>query len=234
MIRCSVVIPTSDRPTSLEGAMNALARQDMPPDEYEIIVCDGTMRDDTRALVDHWRAVHPVPVTYVQVPTPQRGPAALRNAGARAARGEVLAFTDGDAIPEPDWLRQGWLALSDDAADAASGRIDVHATDEASDNGLNSTQLELPGLTANCFCRRRVFECVGGFDTAGRATSPDGDLFTKLTDRGFDVVHAGDAVVVHTAHPAPRGRSYHRLAMIIQFGTKVAAAALRRGVRAIR
>jgi glycosyltransferase involved in cell wall biosynthesis len=228
VIRCSVVIPTSDRPALVTRVMDALARQDLPPDEYEIIVCDGGERDDTRVVVEHWRAVNPVPVTYI--PAGASGPTALYNAGARAARGEVLAFTDDGAIPEPGWLRHGWLALSDDAADAASGRTDPPATADVVEQGTDPAQFELPGLAANCFCRRRVFEIVGGFETSDRKTPhANGDLFAKLTERGFDVVHATDAVVIH---PAQYRASARRLLRFGLFGALVnALAGMRRRKR---
>ena len=218
MIRCSVVIPTSDRPALVTRVMDALARQDLPPDEYEIIVCDGGERDDTRAVVEHWRAVNPVPVTYI--PAGVSGPTALCNAGARAARGEVLAFTDDGAIPEPGWLRHGWLALSEGAADAASGRIDLPAgDDDPTRYGSDPAQLELPGLAANCFCSRRAFESVGGFDPDDRRTAgSDGGLFAKLIQRGFDVVHATDAVVIHPAQHRASTRQLLRFGFLAAFG----------------
>src|SRR5512133_3600685 len=44
------------------------------------------------------------------------GPATARNMGWRAARGEIIAFTDDDCIPEPDWLSSGVSAFVDDVA----------------------------------------------------------------------------------------------------------------------
>ena len=221
MIRCSVVIPTCDRPALVTRVMDALARQDLPPDEYEIIVCDGGERDDTRAVVEHWRAVNPVPVTYI--PAAASGATALCNTGARVARGEVIAFTDDGAIPEPGWLRHGWLALSDDAADAASGRIDAPAAADVSDHGTDPSQLELPGLASNCFCRRRVFEIIGGFETDHRKTPHnDGALFAKLNARGFDVVHATDAVVIHPARDRASTRQLLRFGFLAVLGSAFA------------
>src|SRR5919107_5313113 len=104
MISGSVVIPTHRRPELLARVLDALAKQDVAPGEFEIIVCDDAGSEETRAQVEQWRDTHPVPIVYVSVPTPNRGPAAMRNAGWRAARGDVIAFTDDDTIPEPDWL----------------------------------------------------------------------------------------------------------------------------------
>src|SRR5919107_1797272 len=125
MIRGSVVIPTYRRPELLERVLEALTKQDLPADEFEVIVCDDAGSEETCAQVERWRAASPVSFVYLTAATPKLGPAAMRNAGWRAARGDVIAFTDDDTIPEPDWLRRGLLALADDAADAASGQIVV-------------------------------------------------------------------------------------------------------------
>jgi glycosyltransferase involved in cell wall biosynthesis len=208
-IRGSVVIPTYRRPELLERVLDALAKQDLPPDEFEVIVCDDAVSEETRAQVERRRAAHPIAITYIGAAPPQRGPAAMRNAGWRAARGDVIAFTDDDTIPEPDWLRRGMLALADDAADAASGSIVVPLPDEPTDYELDAARLEGAGfVTANCFCRRAVLQCVGGFDPRFRAAwREDSDLFFKLIEAGFDVVHATNAVVVHPVRPAPWGVS---------------------------
>ena len=208
MIRCSVVIPTCQRPDLLARVLDALATQTLAPDEFEIIVCDDAGSDETRTLVERWRDVHPVSITYISGP-PKQGPAAMRNAGWRRARGEIVAFTDDDTVPEPDWLRQGLLALADDAADAASGRIIVPLPDDPTDYERDTARLEGAGfVTANCFCRRSTLQCVGGFDPRFReAWREDSDLFFKLIKGGFDVVYAMDAIVVHPVRPAPWGVS---------------------------
>jgi len=148
---------------------------------------------------------HDVAISYITGATPTRGPAAMRNAGWRIARGDVIAFTDDDAIPDRDWLRQGVLALGADAADAASGRIVVPLPDDPTDYERHVARLERSDfVTANCFCRRRVLECVRGFDARFRvACREDSDLLFKLIEYGFEVVYAINAVVVHPVRPRP-------------------------------
>lgn len=206
---CSVVIPTYERPALLERTLDALAVQTLAPHDFEIIVCDDAGSDATREVVDRWRRAHGIPIAYLTGATPARGPAAMRNAGWRIARGEVIAFTDDDTIPDRDWLRQGLLALDSDASDAASGSIYVPLPDDPTDYERDVARLEQAGfVTANCFCRRRVLECVHGFDPRFRvAWREDSDLYFRLIEHGFDVVHAINAIVVHPVRPAPWGVS---------------------------
>jgi len=209
MIKCSVVIPTYRRPELLARVLDALAHQTLPPDEFEILVCDDACSEETRAQVAEYAASQAVPVAYLSAATPRRGPAAMRNVGWRAARGAIIAFTDDDTIPEPDWLQQGLIALGDDAADAASGHIVVPLPDDPTDYERDAARLEGAGfVTANCFCRRDVLQSLGGFDPRFRAAwREDSDLFFNLIAHGFDVVYAMDAVVVHPVRPAPWGVS---------------------------
>jgi len=197
-MRCSVVVPTCDRPVLLARTLNALAAQTLAPDEYEIIVCDDGASDATRSVVEQCREASTVSITYVPGSPPKQGPSAMRNAGLKISRGEIIAFTDDDARPDPDWLRQGLLALEVDDADAASGRIVVPLPDEAASYERDAAWVERAGfVTSNWFCRRWVLDCVGGFDARIRAPWHEGSglLFTLL-DAGFDVVHATDAVVI--------------------------------------
>jgi glycosyltransferase involved in cell wall biosynthesis len=183
--------------------------QTLAHDKFEIIVCDDAGSDVTREVVDRWRAAHDIAITYLTGAAPAQGPAAMRNAGWRISSGEVIAFTDDDTIPDPDWLRQGLVALEADAADAAAGSIFVPLPDDPTDYERDVARLETAGfVTANCFCRRRALESVHGFDPRFRvAWREDSDLYFKLIEHGFEVVHAINAIVVHPVRPAPWGAS---------------------------
>jgi len=137
-----------------------------------------------------------------------RGPAAARNLGWRAARGEVIAFTDDDCLPAPSWLEQGLLALQAGAA-GACGRTLVPLPSRPSDYERDVAGLERSlFITANCFYRRSALASVGGFDERfPLAWREDSDLFFSLLERGAGLARAPGAVVVHPIRPAPWGVS---------------------------
>jgi glycosyltransferase involved in cell wall biosynthesis len=96
----SVIIPTLNRPAALERALAALSWSNFPRREFEVIVVDDGGSVDLRHIVDRFRDGIDVKV----IRQSNLGPAAARNAGARAARGRFLAFTDDDCEPDESWV----------------------------------------------------------------------------------------------------------------------------------
>jgi glycosyltransferase involved in cell wall biosynthesis len=143
-----------------------------------------------------------LPVIY------RHGPAAARNAGWRAARGAIIAFTDDDCIPTPGWLSAGAAAFAAGAA-AVDGQIVVPLPDAPTDYERDAAGLMVAEFaTANCFYRRDVLAAVGGFDEQfGTAWREDADLFFTLVERGYRTERAESAVVVHPVRPAGWGVS---------------------------
>lgn len=228
-IRISVVMPTYRRPELLERCLTALLRQDYDADAYEILVCDDAASEETRVQVETAAerlvgvcemagaggattavvATRRAPVVrYIPVTGATHGPAAARNRGWRAARGAVIAFTDDDTVPDATWLRAGEDAIEGDA-DAAWGRTVVPVPAVPTDYERDAGRLaEAQFVTANCFCRREVLAQLGGFDERFRAAwREDADLYFSLLSRGYRVVHAPQAVVVHPVRPARWGVS---------------------------
>jgi glycosyltransferase involved in cell wall biosynthesis len=102
----SVVIPVRDDPAGVLAVTAALEAQTLPRDRFEVIVA-----------VDGGEAPTVPPGVRVEA-EPPRNSYAARN---RAARAEVLAFTDADCVPEPDWLEAGLAAL--EQADVVAGAV---------------------------------------------------------------------------------------------------------------
>ncbi len=207
--RVSVVVPTYRRPELLERCLEALVTQTYLPHHYEIIVADDGADPETELQLTQWRA-NGHTVRYVPVSGTQ-GPAGARNAGWHAARGEIVAFTDDDCIPAPDWLAHGVGAFTHGVV-GASGRIKVPLSGTPTDYELNARELEKAEFaTANCFYRRAILEAVGGFDERFElAWREDSDLYFRLLEHVGDperFVRVPEALVVHPIRPAPWGVS---------------------------
>jgi GT2 family glycosyltransferase len=204
-LRISVVIPTYRRPELLQRCLLALSKQTLAADEYEIVVADDAASEATRQQVETFAPqVHYLPVTQ------SHGPAAARNVGWRAARAALIAFTDDDCVPSPTWLERAVAAFDADAnLSAAGGTIVVPLPARPTDFERDTSGLEQAEFaTANCFCRRRMLEEVGGFDEQFRAAwREDSDLHFSILERGGRIARIADAVVVHPARAASWGVS---------------------------
>jgi GT2 family glycosyltransferase len=204
----SVVVPTFARADLLTRCVRALMRQGLPPDAYEILVADDGASARIQELVETL-AVNAAPglrVRYLAV-SGKHGPAAARNCGWRAASAEVIAFTDDDTIPDPNWLAKGLDAMAH--ADAAVGWVSVPICRRPTDYELDAHGLEgAEFVTANCFVRKSVLEKIGGFDERfRRAWREDSDLYFTLLEHGQKVVWCPQARVLHPVRPAGWGVS---------------------------
>lgn len=202
-MRASVVVPTRDRQESLERLLRALDRQRFR-DRWELIVCDDGSRRPVTA------DVRTASTTVLRLGGD--GPARARNAGWRAAAGEIVVFTDDDTEPSTDWVQ------------AAIDWLDEHPRDVGVEGPVSSPPWDPlramsvassgPGgyLTANIAFRRRALEQLDGFsEDYPHPHCEDYDLAyraLRLGEIGFApamrVVHAPRAMTLRQI--ARRGR----------------------------
>ena len=199
----SVVIPTFRRLDLLQRCLHGVLLQTLNEATCEVIVVDDGHDHDTQVLVQTWAARAPVALRYVR-PRSGKGPAAARNAGWRAALGDVIAFTDDDTIPQPEWLERGLQALQAHGDwSALCGRVVVPLAPQArarpTDHELMTLGLETADfVTANAFVRRRALEQIDGFDEDfKRAWREDSDLQFRLMRYIGPVGHDDLATVLH-------------------------------------
>lgn len=206
--RVSVVVPTYKRPELLSRCLAALFSQTMNPWDYEIVVVDDGPTEHTKQTVLAWTVKSGPCVRYL-VNEGRHGPAGARNKGWQAAHAELIAFTDDDCIPAPDWLAVGSAAFKDPTVHGLSGRIIVPIPSVPTDYEQTVAGLEHgPFATANCFYRRSALSSVGGFDERFTvAWREDTDLEFALRRQRHRLVCELSAVVVHPVRPATWGIS---------------------------
>ncbi len=204
----SVVVPTRGRPALLQRCLDALIEQEFDPSAYEVlVVVDGP--DQTTRQVVREAALRSRTGIYSVWQRGAKGPAAARNRGWRLASGQIVAFTDDDCIPDPQWLRAGVEAFLMEGVVGASGRIRTPLPSAPTDYERTAAgREETPFVTANAFYRREALDACGGFDE--RFTSPwreDTDLFFSTLERGGVFVRVPQAIVMHPIRPARWGIS---------------------------
>lgn len=209
-ILISVVVPTCGRPQLLSRCLAGLILQRFDATRFEIIVVDDAPSRQTCDVVVDW-ATHAascgLSITYIPSQGPH-GPAAARNRGWRAARGDIIAFTDDDTVARTDWLEKGLRSFQGNVQ-AVWGRIVMPLHRTPTDYERDAKSLEQAEfVTANCFCRKSVLEQLDGFDERFRfAWREDADLYFRLLGIEGRVARAPAAVVIHPIRPAPWGVS---------------------------
>jgi len=94
----SVVVCTYDRPAYLQKCLTSLVAQTLPAEQVEVLVVDNGQKPRTTAeMVAHFASIRPIRA-------PEIGLAKARNIGWQAARTDLVAYIDDDAVAEPQWL----------------------------------------------------------------------------------------------------------------------------------
>ena len=101
-MRSSIIICTHNRDESLKQTLQAVCRQESPGENFEVIVVENASTDRTRQVVEEVRDALQFPIRYHF--EAQLGLSHARNSGVDLAEGEIVIFTDDDAIPQQGWL----------------------------------------------------------------------------------------------------------------------------------
>jgi GT2 family glycosyltransferase len=202
----AVVVPVFNGARTLARCLDALARLDPAPDE--IVLVDNGSTDGTLDLLKAFAAQHG---RARLVEEARRGVSAARNAGLRATRADVIAWTDADCAPAPDWLRELPRPLADPTVAAVGGRVlgAPGATLVETFLGLYSFQTgAAPSVderwtpsgggyaAANLATRRATLMDVGAWDES-TYVGEDYDVCARLYAAGHRIAYAPAARVVH-------------------------------------
>jgi GT2 family glycosyltransferase len=196
--RISVIVCTCNGGRTIGETLAALQNLEYP--DYEIIVVDDGSTDQTSIVAGR----HDVRL----IRTENNGLSVARNLGLNAATGEIVAYLDDDAHPDPHWLTYlasaflrtthvgiggpniappGDGMIADCVANAPGGPVHVLLSDEVAEH--------IPGC--NMAYRRERLMAIGGFDPRFRAAGDDVDMCWRLQERGWTLGFAPAAVVWH-------------------------------------
>ncbi|MBY6003805.1 glycosyltransferase family 2 protein [Salipiger bermudensis] len=213
----SVVIVSRGRPGALSLCLTGVAQLDYPAYEVIVVACpEGTATVAARADADR--------IKLVAFDEPNIS--AARNLGIAEAAGEVVAFLDDDAVPEPTWLTHLCAPFADPQVAAAGGYVrgrngieyqwraqGVTARAQERDLPLEGTGSRIlrgrPGVAVklqgtNMAHRRRLLAEMGGFDPAFRFFLDETDLDMRHAARGHAVAVVPLAEVHHGYAESPR------------------------------
>src|SRR4051812_14119994 len=196
--KISVVVCTYNNEDTLGDCFDGLQALEYP--DYEVIVVNDGSTDRTDEITREYG--------FKLISTENRGLSNARNSGLQAATGEIVAYIDADACPDPYWLAHLAVAFQKGThvgiggpnipppgggetaqcvANAPGGPIHVLLSDEMAEH--------IPGC--NMAFRKWSLEAIGGFDPQFRIAGDDVDICWRLQERGWTVGFSAGAVVWH-------------------------------------
>lgn len=217
MTRASVVIVSNGRPDHLRSCLQSLRHQTHR--NFEVVVVADTLPAGFAKTVRYQ------PFTVENI-------AAARNIGIMHTGGEILAFCDDDAIPDPSWLENLVAPFADAQVGSSGGftrgrngislqwgamRFDTSGEDQPLEIPDDTPQVFPPDpdlpvklVGTNMAFRKTALESVGGFDEAFRFYLEDADIKLRLDQQGWKSALVPKAQVQH-GFAASNRRTEHRV-----------------------
>lgn len=207
--KLSVVVCTRNRAKYLQTTLTYYEKieTDLP---WELILVDNGSTDATPIVLREFCSRTNIRVRVVV--ESRAGLSRARNAGLRSATGEIIAFTDDDCYPQPDFVEQTYKIFATPEINYVGGRIllydssDYPITIQQRDSHLviEPRSLVEVGLIngANMSVRKSVFESVGEFDELLGAGAPipsgeDLEFISRASAAGFVGVYDPRPLVLH-------------------------------------
>lgn len=214
-MRVSIIINTLDRATFLSKTLHSLQYLEYP--DFEVIVVNGPSTDHTEAVLKPYQDIIKIghcPVKNLSV---------SRNIGIAMAAGEVVAFIDDDAIPEPEWLNKLVTGYDDEEIAGVGGsvydntgyafqwqytlgnRIEGHKilNTRPNEHFCFPGSLEFVSMAGtNATFRRDLLLRVGGFDEQYDYCFDETDVCVRLVNAGYVIRHMEGAYVHHKFAPS--------------------------------
>jgi len=200
----TVIVPVYNDVERLRLCLARLAAQDYAGDVVVIVV-------DNASQMDLSAALPPGDDRFNMIREEKRGSYAARNAAIPLVSSDIVAFTDADCLPHPDWLTSAVETLTGpDGPDAVGGAINLvfqgreprtgpELYESAHDFDQRAfVEVHRFAATANLVTRRSVLEVVGPFD-AELQSGGDDDWGHRLHDAGRRMVYSDRAVIDHPA-----------------------------------
>ncbi len=218
----SVLIATRNRGPELESLLRSLQALEPPDGGWELLVIDNGSSDETPAVLRRLATEGALPLRPLFEPRP--GKSRALNLGVPVAQGDLLAFTDDDALAQPQWLRAfERAAAGHPEAIGFAGRAPALGGPTPRGHGIVNYEhgdvdfeikpFETPPLGVNFAFRRRAFERYGLFREDLGPGSPvnfaeDTEFVRRLWLGGERLCYVADALVQHPVRKERLSRQF--------------------------
>ena len=209
-LKFSIIICTYERHQDLVESVKSVFEQKF--ESYEIIIVVPYHDKKSIAILKQFSKIK------IVLQKEGKGLSFARNLGIAVAKGTFIAFLDDDAIAYPDWLQNLYRCFVDDTIGAVGGLvISSNLTDIQFKNGaVNKFAQVKPYINysheeyndphgtwfnyiqgTNTSFRRDLLVTLGGFNPAYRFYLDESELCVRIIKKGFKIIHANDAVIIH-------------------------------------
>ncbi|WP_081899067.1 MULTISPECIES: glycosyltransferase family 2 protein [unclassified Halomonas] len=198
--RASVIVPTYYDWARLKLCVTALENQSYPQNDFEVIIVNNAP-EDTLPLDFH------LPNNFRVITEVKPGSYAARNAALKLAKGEIIAFTDSDCIPDPYWLEAA-VNRFDKGVERIAGRIELFFKSdkltlvEIYEKAFSFDQEKYAktggAATANMITLAKHFKTVGFFNDA-LMSGGDNEWGWRAMAKGIPIEYAPEVIVNHPA-----------------------------------
>jgi glycosyltransferase involved in cell wall biosynthesis len=221
-IEISVIVPTFNGRQYIGKCLEGLALQDFPKDAYEVIVVDDGSFDNTVNII--YEVKEQFKETTIRYnKQDNKGPSAARNNGLKYAKGEIIAFTDDDCIPDPKWLFAIKKTFDDNPNVLGVGGKTITIPENVTPfTHQVEDDLDYSYPSCNVAYKKWALEKVGGFDEQfpfpGHSvkfipTNEDWDLTFKIQDLG-KIIYNPKILVVHPPKPSSFFKELYRMRLL--------------------
>ncbi|OKH40217.1 glycosyltransferase [[Phormidium ambiguum] IAM M-71] len=204
--KVSVVVPIYNGENDLLDLINCLKAQTYPIEQVEYFLVDNASSDRTSTIIQN--AAQNFPQIHYLAETKIQSSYAARNAGIRASTGEIIAFTDADCRPQPQWLIQLIIPFQDTNIGIVAGEITglpgktllekyAEKQDVLSQKYTLKNSFCPYGQTANLAIRKEIFTQTGLFRPY-LTTGGDADICWRIQrETQWKIQFAPNAIVQH-------------------------------------
>jgi glycosyltransferase involved in cell wall biosynthesis len=204
----SVIIPTYNRPQTLQRVLTSLEKQSLPLGEFEVLVAitnDDLSLDWLKAFKTSLKLI---PVIFSDTKFQGKSASLKRNIGAQHAQFPWLAFIDDDCEAHEDWLMKAKEMILKQNTVAMEGftQIPKPATMTFTYKGLKKLEHFGGYQTCNMFYLKKYFDDIGGFDMNLPFYMEDTDIAWSFLEKNHKITPNEHSIVYHPVPPANVGR----------------------------
>ncbi|MBA7514948.1 Undecaprenyl-phosphate 4-deoxy-4-formamido-L-arabinose transferase [subsurface metagenome] len=196
----SVIVPVYNEEKNIRSLIERLLDLNFPRNKYEVIVVDNNSKDNTSEIIKEFQVIY--------LCETKQSSYAARNKGIKESKGNILAFIDGDCIPDKDWLKNAITRFINEDIDIIAGNIILSINYSiplkliyiyqliAMDERQKDSEKEGKCAGGNLIVKKEIFEKIGYFDER-LISGGDGEWTKRATNNGFTLRYCNDVKVYH-------------------------------------